>query len=295
MLARAYPPETGPGSAEAGAGFLFAFMGDDLVLVGERPIAVEANPPPTLELPARSAWLYLGLLDETPCFAASLEPVALGAGARGMSLRSAYRVLSEDEWGVASCAAKLLRWQESARFCARCGGGLEPVLGEWSRRCPACKETVYPPVSPCIIVLVHHADRVLMVHQPGWGPMHGLVAGFVEPGESLEECVRREVKEEVGLMVDDIRYFGSQTWPFPHQIMTAFTARYGDGEVMVQASELDSAAWFDFHALPQIPPRLSIARRMLDAWIDQRAALAGEERPAPVSLGPVSLPLTRGR
>jgi NAD+ diphosphatase len=125
----------------------------------------------------------------------------------------------------------------------------------------------YPHVSPCVIVLIHDGEHILLTHKPGWGPMHSIVAGFVEPGESLEECLVREVREEVGAEVDEVRYFHSQPWPFPHQLMIGFFARYIGGEIRPDPSELDVARWFHVDELPAIPPPLSIARRMIDAWV----------------------------
>ena len=268
VLARAYPNPDAQLSLGGARARVFAFVDRDLLLVDDRLPSIsalgEAGGP-------TSAWLHLGELHGDPCFALDVAASDVQSHWKVVSLRSAYRALAEDEWNVAAYAVQLLHWQRTARFCIRCGGALESVPGEWSKRCPSCAISTYPPVSPCVIALVHDGDRVLMVHQPAWGPMHGLVAGFVEPGESLEACVRREVLEEVGLAVDGIQYFGSQTWPFPHQIMVAFMARYVRGEIVVQESELDGAAWFDRNAMPQIPPRLSIGRAMLESWMAGRA------------------------
>jgi NAD+ diphosphatase len=125
---------------------------------------------------------------------------------------------------------------------------------------------MYPPVNPCTITLVHDGERILLTHKDGWGPRYGLVAGFVEPGESLEDNLRREVAEEVGVQVGRIDYFRSQPWPYPHQIMVGFFAEYAGGEVRIDRDELDDARWFHVDALPQIPPPLSIARQLINTW-----------------------------
>jgi NAD+ diphosphatase len=143
----------------------------------------------------------------------------------------------------------------------------EPLSGGWGRQCPNCDHITYPPVTPAILVLVHDGENVLLVHKPDWGKRYSIIAGFVEPGESLEGCVQREVREEVNVEVSDIRYIGSQPWPFPHQLMVGFTARYVLGEIRPDQQELDRAAWFHYNALPELPPPLSLARQIITTWV----------------------------
>ena len=143
---------------------------------------------------------------------------------------------------------------------------------------PACSYTRYPPVSPAVLILVHDGDKVLLGHQPGWGRRYSILAGFVEPGESLEEAVAREVREEVGVEVTDLRYFGSQAWPFPSQLMVGFTARYAGGEIRLQESEVTDARWFPIDALPSPadrPAAYSIAGRLIATFA--AGAQAGSE------------------
>ena len=118
---------------------------------------------------------------------------------------------------------------------------------------------------------MHDGPRLLLAQKPGWGTRWSILAGFVEPGESLEECVRREVKEEVGLKVDKAVYAGSQPWPFPHQLMVGFTARYASGDIAADGVELERAAWFTHGALPDLPPAVSLSRQMIDAWASKSA------------------------
>jgi NAD+ diphosphatase len=126
----------------------------------------------------------------------------------------------------------------------------------------------YPRVSPAVIVRVRRGDAVLLARSPGFPPgLHSVLAGFVEPGESIEETVRREVREEVGIEVDNLRYFGSQSWPFPNSLMIAFTADYAGGELTPEPGEIEVAGWFAPHDLPTLPPRVSIARRMIDHFV----------------------------
>jgi NAD+ diphosphatase len=194
--------------------------------------------------------------------------MTLPAGHRTFGLRDLYGRVDDRHYAAAGYAVQLATWQRNSRFCMRCGAALLPMAREWGKRCPdeTCGWSMYPPVNPCTITLIHDGESVLLTHKEGWGPRYGLVAGFVEPGESLEDNLRREVAEEVGVSVDAIEYFKSQPWPFPHQIMLGFFARYAAGDVRIDTEELDDAQWFHIDALPQIPPPLSIARQLLNTW-----------------------------
>ncbi len=222
-----------------------------------------------------SAWrfdsevLHLGHIDGTPCLAVELAgDAAVPGGHRALSLRDLYGRIDDDHYAVAGYASQLAQWQRNSRFCMRCGKPLLAMPNEWGKRCSdsGCNWLMYPPVNPCTITLVHAGERVLLTHKEGWGPRYGLVAGFVEPGESFEDSLRREVKEEVGVDVGALEYFRSQPWPFPHQVMVGFLAAYADGEVSIDVNELDDARWFHVDALPVIPPPLSIARHLINTW-----------------------------
>jgi NAD+ diphosphatase len=238
----------------------------------------------TVTLLAESAWvreafgacapLALGRLNGATYVACEAPPeVELPDDCRAMDLRSLYGLLSEQEWQIAGYAAQILHWQRTSRFCPICGHPTEPMQLEWMRRCSHCGHERYPQVSPAVLVLVHDgADGILLAHKSGWGDRYSILAGFVLPGESLEECVQREVEEEVGVQVTDLQYVGSQPWPFPHQLMIGFTARYLHGDIRLDAQELDRAAWFDVNALPSLPPPLSLSRQMIDAWRHARQA-----------------------
>jgi NAD+ diphosphatase len=131
-------------------------------------------------------------------------------------------------------------------------------------------------VTPAILVLVHDGDRVLLTHKPGWGKRYSCIAGFVEPSESLEECVQREVSEEVGLEIADVSYVGSQPWPFPHQLMVGFTTRYVGGTIRLDERELDDAAWFHIDDLPEMPPPQSLAHYIITTWTASRRSAMGK-------------------
>ena len=217
--------------------------------------------------------LFLGTLDGAPCFAYDVGTEASLAleGWREQGLRALYGQIDEAEYGLAGYASQLLYWRRSSRFCALCGQPTESEEGTWGRRCANCGHVAYPHVTPAVLALVtDEADRILLASKPGWGSRYSILAGFVEPGESLEECATREVEEEVGFVIDDLQYAGSQTWPFPHQIMIGFTGRYAGGELKLQESEIAHAAWFTRDALPDLPPPLSLSRQMIDAWVGGR-------------------------
>jgi NAD+ diphosphatase len=227
--------------------------------------------------------LYVGTLDGVPCVAAQLvaaETDEAPTGYAAYDLRRLYGMTSEDVWAVAALSSQLLYWAATTRFCSRTGHATVRKEGEWAAVCPACGFTQYPRVSPCTITLIHDGERMLLTRQPSWpAGRYSLVAGFVEPGETLEQCVEREIREETGVAVTDIAYTGSQPWPFPHQLMIGFTARYAGGAVVVDTSELEDAKWFTLDALPMMPPPLSIARRIIDAHLAAHGRTSnGEDR-----------------
>lgn len=176
-----------------------------------------------------------------------------------------------DEWMVGGRAVQLVDWLRTSRFCGRCGTATEAAPGERARRCPACGLTAYPRLAPAVIVLVHRGDEVLLAQGRGFrGGMHSALAGFVEPGESLEDAVRREVIEEVGVTLGAVSYVGSQPWPFPHSLMIAFDAEWAGGEIVPDGAEILRAGWYSRHQLPAIPPAMSIARTLIDRWLGER-------------------------
>jgi NAD+ diphosphatase len=214
--------------------------------------------------------LHLGDLDGVACLACDVDDeLALPEGFRVFNLRDLFGHIHDEHYAIAGYASQIVLWQRNGKFCSRCGSPLSQIDNEWGKRCERCGFTMYPPVMPCTITLVHDGDRILLSHKAGWGPRYGLVAGFVEPGESLEDSLRREVKEEVGVDVGEIRYFRSQPWPFPHQLMCGFFAQYVGGEIAIDTNELDDAKWFHRNDLPVIPPPLSIARQLIDKWMSE--------------------------
>lgn len=265
---RLYPPVV----PQEGPAHWLLFSGDDLLLAADGPLGLLAG---TTQRPIHAEVhepQLLGIFDDLPVMFGMLAPdVPPPADLRTVGLRAVLAEADAELCSLSSYAAQLLRWARTSRFCSACAQPLEPLDG-WGKRCPSCGHSLYPPVSPAAIVLIHDgADQVLLASKDGWGKRYSLIAGFVEPGETLEQCVAREVHEEVGVMVDEIRYVGSQPWPFPHQLMLGFTARYAGGEIAVDLSELSDARWFSRNALPDLPPPFSIARQIIEQWRSEQA------------------------
>ena len=174
-----------------------------------------------------------------------------------MDLRSSYDVLPWEEYNVGGKAFQILNWDKNSRYCPMCGVPtvqISPI----AKKCPQCRQEIYPRISPAIIVLIRRGDSILLVHARNFrGTFNGLVAGFLEPGETLEECVYREVLEETGLHIKNLKYFGSQPWPYPSGIMIGFTADYESGNIKLQQEELNAGAFYTKDNLPEIPKKLS--------------------------------------
>lgn len=249
---------------------VFAFAGNELVL--------EAGALPSLgalgvdEVPAGA--ICFGEWNRRTCYALALQDPQPPPGLRSLGLRAVYGELGAAAFAIASRAAQLLTWDREHRFCGKCGTPTERAAGEPARICPACELHAYPRISPAMMVLVHRGREVLLArNRNNTSGMFSALAGFVEAGESLEETIVREVREEVGVDVNDIRYFGSQSWPFPHSLMIAFTAAYAGGEVVPDGIEIAEARFYDVDALPQLPPAgLSIASRLIGSVTAQLRA-----------------------
>lgn len=218
---------------------------------------------------------YLGTMNGEPCWSAEIHPaLSLPPGAALSGLRPLYDLLPESHYAVAGRAVQIVAWERDHQFCGRCGRAMEPVPRERALRCPACPLVSYPRISPAIIVLIERDDRILLARGHAFAPgRFGIVAGFVEPGESLEDAVRREVREEVSLELGTVEYFGSQPWPFPHGIMIGFRASHHRGEIVLHDGELAEADWYGIDALPTVPTKLSIARQLIDDWAARRGVV----------------------
>lgn len=206
--------------------------------------------------------VYLGALDGEPCFAR----LAMVDGAQ--PLRQLFGALPEETFAVAGRALGLTAWDRDHKHCGRCGTATVRSTEERVRTCPACKFTSYPRLSPAVIMLVEKDGKALLARNARTKmPFSSTLAGFVEVGETLEEAVAREVKEEAGIEIADIRYFGSQPWPFTNSLMIGFNARWASGEIKEDPVEILDAKWYAPDALPIVPPKLSIARALIDDFV----------------------------
>lgn len=261
------PPEK-PGDRQR----WFIFQGGRLLL----PRTAGRDLPVGLESAERSgcpvfAVQFLGWLEGVPCYGAEVDPAArLPADIEAVGLRSLLGAAGEDLLALAGRARQLVQWARNHRFCGRCGGETRPRAAERARMCMRCGQAWYPRVSPAVIVAVVRSGRILLARSKRRPRgFYSVLAGFVEPGETLEAATCREVREEVGIGIKNLRYFGSQPWPFPDALMVAFTAEYESGEITVEPSEILRADWFLPDALPSVPGTWSIARRLIDGFVQQ--------------------------
>lgn len=213
--------------------------------------------------------LPIGKALDTQNFVVDLaEDFEPGSGLAWASLRSLVGMVDDDQFNQWGKAAQLLHWQKTHRYCGQCGGQTVPNEGEQVRICPACSLSWYPRISPCVIVLVTRGEELLLARSPRFREgMFSTLAGFVEPGESLEATLHREIAEEVAIKIKNIRYFGSQPWPFPGQLMLGFFADYDSGEIEIDGVEICDAGWYHRRSLPMIPGEGTIAGRMIRHYL----------------------------
>lgn len=266
-----FQPAVHPPSDPPRAAVWFPFRGDRLLV---RPQGDQAALLEYADLAALGADFesghYLGRLAERDFYALELdERLAVPPETTFEGLRPLYGRLPDEYFSIAGRAVQILLWDSTHRFCGRCGQPTVHAPAERAKLCPNCGLLSFPRLSPAVIMLIARGDEMLLARNRAFAEgFFSVLAGFVEPGESLEEAVAREVHEEVNLEIDNIRYFASQPWPFPNSLMIGFTATYAAGEIRPQADEIVEAAWFSRHAeMPKLPGKLSIARRLIDSFL----------------------------
>ena len=271
---RVFVPAVHPPDAPPRAALWFVFRGDHLLVrsIGARAELLEYADLAALGVDFEAGH-YLGRLVDVDCYAVAIDDsLEVPAEAALEGLRALYDRLPDEQFAIAGRAAHILLWDQTHRFCGRCAQPTVNAPAERAKLCPQCGLLSFPRLSPAVIMLIRRGEELLLARNKAFAAgFFSVLAGFVEPGESLEEAVVREVREEVGLEVADIRYFASQPWPFPHSLMIGFTATFAGGEIRLQADEIAEAAWFHKRGeLPPLPGKLSIARRLIDWFLDQR-------------------------
>lgn len=214
---------------------------------------------------------YLGTLKGTHCYSVELpDNTDAPEGMKFVDLRQAYSEINEECFALVNKAVQIMEWDRTNQFCSRCGTKTLQKPGERGKECPECGELFYPRISPAVIVLIRKGHEILLARSPNFPPdMYSLIAGFVEPGETAEAAVIREIKEEVGIEVKNIRYFGTQAWPFPNSLMIGFTAEYKSGEIQPDGFEIEDAEWFSAEKLPSLPGKISISRKLIDHFLEE--------------------------
>ena len=260
------PPPTRPANA-----WWFLFHGDRLLLEtrGDQVAIPRWTSPEEAGLsPVRTQ--FLGTLDGDPCYSGELGVEGGPNGTSFRALRPLLGVLPEEMFSLAGRAFQVMDWDRTHRFCGKCGGRTDPLEGERGRSCAGCGLHFFPRVTPAVIVAVVRDGKILLARSVRFpDAFFSVLAGFVEPGETFEECVRREILEEVGIAVENLRYFGSQPWPFPHSLMVGFTAAFAGGELVLEEKEIAQADWFGPEEVVRlrIPRHGTIARRLIDAFL----------------------------
>lgn len=253
------------------ASLVFLHTGKIFVPKGGKSIILENRSPDIPRDLMRNA-MYLGHRGSQVYYAITI-PDGITFLKEGLfyGVRELFGLIPDDELAIAGLAAQIIHYDQTTRFCGRCGTATVPSQIERAKICPSCSQIIYPRLSPAIIVLIQNKNAILMIRGSNApSGRYGLIAGFVEPCETIEQAVHREVREETGITIKNIRYCASEPWPFPDSLMLGFIADYDDGEVSPDGKEIKTAEWFDRDQLPELPPRFGITRTLIDEWIEGR-------------------------
>ena len=265
FIAQVTPPESLSEPA-----YWYIFQGTQLLVrreAGRASVPTLLHPGELGLQPVRTQ--YLGTLGARHVFSAECAPDAPAPeGVSWSGLRALFGLIDDAGFALAGRAVQIMDWDRTHQFCGACGTPTAAKPNERARQCPSCGQTHYPRLAPAVMALVRRGNELLLARSPHFPPgMHSALAGFVEPGESLEQCLHREVREEVGIEVTNLAYFSSQPWPFPHSLMIAFNCEHAGGDITPDPTEIEAADWFDLDHLPVLPNRVSIARRLIDATL----------------------------
>lgn len=266
-----------PAGLDVGDALYFVCLGDELLSISEqgipRPVTADEFRWVDLEVTYKH---YMGRWGNQGCFALAAERPRRSEALEGFAvtgLRAWLGRVEPDFFYLAGRAKQIVEWHRDHRYCGRCGSLNEEHVTDRAKYCGECGLTTYPRLSPSIIVLVRNGEDMLLARNAAWPTgMYSTLAGFVEPGESIEQTVHREVAEEVGLRVANLRYLGSQSWPFPNSLMLGFHADYAGGEMAYHDGEIADARWFHFRDLPNVPGATAISRWLIDAFIGEMNA-----------------------
>jgi NAD+ diphosphatase len=265
MIELNFPAENSAPSAAC----CFLFQGDELLLKED---CGKKNIPSLRDIKKLQCTVmhsqYIGAINQTACYTGSLEASSLPDGYTLQKMRLLYSELDKDCFSMALRAFHLLTWLKNNQFCGRCATPMAAMTEEVAQKCPSCGHIAFPKISPAIIVAITKEDKILLARSNRFPPgRYSVIAGFVEAGETLEECVKREIQEEVGVKAKNIRYFGSQPWPYPDSLMIGFTAEWAGGDIKIDNKEIVQADWFSADNFPDIPGQESLGRKLIEWFL----------------------------
>ncbi len=265
------PPVTLPSTA-----YFFIFSGNNILThqISDTDLIIPCMENQSITPLGFKNLCFFGTYGNIPCYCGKIHGNTMPPSHTFINIRSLYTKVEDIFWHMAGYARQIHDWNANFKFCGKCGTRTERKKTEFARVCPSCDLHHYPRISPAIITAIVKEDQILLARGVNFPnkKMFSVLAGFVEPGESLEECVRREVFEEVAIQVKNITYFKSQPWPFPDSLMIGFTAEYDSGQISMDHTEILDADWFDANHLPMIPDKQVLAGELIDWFVQNQKA-----------------------